>query len=164
MNDPGRFVTVDEVALEIVREDSSLLLVDLRPVDQFLDAHIPGAINIPLAEILNPDYEGYLDEPGRTPVLYSNGYTMAAEAWMLITQSGYNSTRIMQGGLNEWHRLVMESKFEGDRISAAENAVFEVRSRARNFYRQMNSLPDSLKTAFLEVKRKKEAELVGGCE
>jgi hypothetical protein len=58
----------------------------------------------------------------------------------------------------------MESNFSGDRITAAENAIFEVRYRARDFFNRMNSLPDSLKLAFLEVKRQKEAELVGGCE
>ncbi len=70
----------------------------------------------------------------------------------------------MMGGMNEWYREVMESTFKGERISADENATFEVRYRARDFFNRMNSMPDSLKTAFLEVKRKKEAELVGGCE
>ena len=89
---------------------------------------------------------------------------MASEAWMLCTQMGYPESKIMKGGLNEWFRIVMESEFSGEKISAADNALFEVRYRARDFFRQMNSLPDSLKTAFLEVKRQKEAELVGGCE
>jgi hypothetical protein len=71
---------------------------------------------------------------------------------------------IMKGGMNEWYRVVMESTFSGGRISAAENAIFEARYRARDFFTRMNSLPDSMKTAFLQVKRMKEAELIGGCE
>jgi hypothetical protein len=70
----------------------------------------------------------------------------------------------MKGGLNQWFEQIMESEFNGERITAAENARFELRYRARDHFSIMNSLPDSLKTAYLEVKKKEEAELVGGCE
>ena len=164
IENPEKQLTVDDIASLLIREDSSLLLVDVRPVDQYLSCHIPGAINIPLKDLLKPEYAGYLNEPGRVPVFYSNGNAMATEAWMLASQSGYNTSCIMLGGINEWFRLVMDSEFSGEKISAAENALFETRYRARAFFTQMNSLPDSLKSVFLEVKMKKEAQLTGGCE
>jgi hypothetical protein len=70
----------------------------------------------------------------------------------------------MEGGMEEWHELIMKSEFSGERISASENAIFETRYRARDFFITMNSLPDSLKNVYLTVKRKEEAELTGGCE
>jgi rhodanese-related sulfurtransferase len=164
MNDSGQYLSVDQVARMVVYEDSSILLVDVRDPDDYRVVHIPGAVNIPVADILNPDWSGYLNDPAIRPVFYSNGNTMASEAWMLCTQKGYTGSMIMLGGMNDWYRVVMESSFEGNRISAAENAKFEVRYRARDFFNRINSMPDSLKIAFLDVKRKKEAELVGGCE
>ena len=164
MNEPGQFLSVDQVARMVVYEDTNILLVDVRGPDAYRTVHIPGAINIPVSDILNPDWSGYFNDPAVKPVFYSNGNTMAGEAWMLCTQKGYTGSMIMMGGMNEWYREVMESTFKGERISAAENATFEVRYRARDFFNRMNSMPDSLKTAFLEVKRKKEEELVGGCE
>jgi rhodanese-related sulfurtransferase len=164
MNEPGQYLSVDQLARMVVYEDTSILLVDVRGPDAYRGVHIPGAINIPVSDILNPDWSGYLNDPHVKPVFYSNGNTLASEAWMLCTQKGYRDSGIMFGGLNEWYRVVMESTFQGERISAAENATFEVRYRARDFFNRMNSMPDSLKTAFLEVKRKQEAELVGGCE
>ncbi len=164
MNEPGQFLSVDQVARMVVYEDTNILLVDVRDPDAYRAVHIPGAINIPVSDILNPDWSGYLNDPAVKPVFYSNGNTMASEAWMLCTQKGYTGSMIMMGGMNKWYREVIESTFMGERISAAENATFEVRYRARDFFNRMNSMPDSLKTAFLEVKRKKEAELVGGCE
>jgi rhodanese-related sulfurtransferase len=164
MNESGQFLTVDQIARMVVYEDTSILLVDVRDPDAYRAVHIPGAVNIPVSDILNPDWAGYLNDPVVRPVFYSNGNTLAGEAWMLCTQKGYTGSLIMKGGMNEWYREVMESIFEGDRISAADNATFEVRYRARKFFNRMNSMPDSLKTAFLEVKRQKEAELVGGCE
>ena len=164
LHEPGQYLTVDQVARMVVNEDSTMLLVDVRDPHAYRAVHIPGAINIPVSDILNPDWSGYLNDPVAKPVFYSNGNTLAGEAWMLCTQKGYSGSMIMLGGLNEWYREIMESTFTGDRISAAENATFEIRYRARDFFTRMNSMPDSLKTAFLEVKRNKEAELVGGCE
>jgi rhodanese-related sulfurtransferase len=164
MNDHGQFLSVDQVARMVVQEDTSVQLVDVRDPEAYRTVHIPGAINIPVADILNPDWSGYLGDPAVKPVFYSNGNTLACEAWMLCTQKGYTGSMVMMGGMNEWYRLIMESTFQGERISASDNAIFEVRYRARDFFKRMNSMPDSMKTAFLEVKRKKEAELVGGCE
>jgi len=159
-----QYLSCDQVARVVVNENPAIQLIDIRPSAEFLSSHIPGSINIPFEEILNPDWSGYLDDPSSTSVLYSNGTTFAAEAWVLCVQAGYPNIKVMRGGMNEWYKVVMESKFSGGRITAAENALFEVRYRARDYFTTMNSLPDSLKSVFLEVKKKKEAELAGGCE
>ena len=164
LNESGHMISVDRVARSVVNEDHSIQLVDIRQPAEYFRANIPGAINIPFEDILNPDWSGYFDDPDKPAVLYANGNTFAAEAWMLCTQAGYSGVRIMEGGMNEWFVLVMNSEFRGVRITAAENARFEIRYRARDYFITMNSLPDSLKTAYLIVKQKKESELVGGCE
>ena len=76
---------------------------------------------------------------------------------------GYENCKVMKGGLNEWFDKVMYSKFSGERISARENALFENRTRAKQFFTEINSLPDSLKTKFAESKRQAEKSLDGGC-
>ncbi|MFC2115848.1 rhodanese-like domain-containing protein [Bacteroidota bacterium] len=163
-NNTDMFLSCDQIARSLVYEDTSLQLVDIRDSLEYISSHIPGAINIPFRDIINPDWSGYLDDPGKTAVLYENNNVMASEAWMLCTQLGYHNVTIMKGGMNKWYEEVMKSEFSGERITAAENALFEVRYRARDFFTTMNSLPDSLKIAYLQVKKKKEAELVGGCE
>jgi hypothetical protein len=76
----------------------------------------------------------------------------------------YNNTYVMTGGLNEWFSTVMNSNFSGDRISARENALYETRTRARQMFIEVNSLPDSLKMKFLESKHIAARKLDGGCE
>jgi 3-mercaptopyruvate sulfurtransferase SseA len=158
------FISVDQVARMVIQQDTTFQLVDLRDPPSHRDMHIPGSINIPFDQVLNPDYEGYLNQDGIRTILYSNGDLLAMEAWMLITRVGYGQNYVMKGGMNEWFRNIMVSEFTGEQISPRENAKFEVRYRARKFFTQMNSLPDSLKTQFLVAKNKKEMELVGGCE
>jgi len=164
LDDPGRFLTCDQVARMVVDEDPSVQLLDIREPGDYLLASIPGAINIPFRDILNPDWSGYLDDKDKKVILYSNGDILASQAWMLCVQSGYDDIFIMKGGLDQWSKVIMGSEFTGERISAADNALYETRYRAREFFTTMNSLPDSLKTIYLSVKRKEEAELVGGCE
>ena len=161
---PSRLLSSDQVAKMVVDEDPTMLLIDIREQADYLKESIPGAINIPFRDILNPDWSGYLDDPEITAILYSSGDILASEAWMLCTQTGYRNTRIMKGGMGSWHELIMESEFSGERISAAENALYETRYRARDYFNTMNSLPDSLKNVYLSIKRKQELELIGGCE
>ena len=164
LNDPGRLLSCDQVARFVVDENPSVQLLDIRDPDDYLAASIPGAINIPFRDILNPDWSGYLDDPEKTVILYASGDILASEALMLCTQAGYRDIYRMKGGLDGWNELIMRSEFTGGRISAAENALFETRFRARDYFTTMNSLPDSLKTIYLSAKRKQEADLVGGCE
>jgi rhodanese-related sulfurtransferase len=159
-----QYFTVDEVARLMVQEDTAYLMIDVRSSSDFQECHIPGAINLPLNDLLNPDWLGYLDQPAVKKIFYSNGNHFANEAWIVVEQKGFDNCYIMKGGLNEWFRTVMLTEFTGERISPAENFKFEMRYKARNHFNKMNSLPDSLKSAFLIIKRAKEAELVGGCE
>ncbi len=164
LNSSDYVFSVDQVARIVVNDVQTFQLIDLRSEKEYLDANIPGSINIPFEEILNSDWSGYLDDENKNPILYSNGTARSAEAVMLCTQFGYQNVKMMQGGMNEWFKLVMESEFGGEKISAAENARYGMRFKAREYFNTMNSLPDSLKIAFLEVKKKKDAELVGGCD
>ena len=70
----------------------------------------------------------------------------------------------MKGGLNEWFKTVMNSKFTGETISARENALFEVRSRAGKMFTEISSLPDSLKMKFSANQKSALTKLDGGCE
>ena len=57
----------------------------------------------------------------------------------------------------------MLTKFEGEKITPRENALFENRYKARDIFTQINSLPDSLKTKFFDAKRLQRSKLDGGC-
>jgi len=161
---PANAISADEVARSIVNEDSSLQLIDLRTPGEFRKFNIPGSVNIPIEEVSNKDNSGYLSQKKRKTVFYSNGDVLSAEAWTVASQIGYKNCYILKGGLNEWYKTVMLSEFRGTTITPEENALFEIRYKARNFFTQMNSIPDSLKGKFLSSKKTEAKKLVGGCE
>ncbi|WP_319482699.1 rhodanese-like domain-containing protein [uncultured Draconibacterium sp.] len=161
---PDIYFSVDEVARFVNNEDTTIQLIDLRSVSEFMESNIPGSINIPFNDLLNPNWEGYLNQDKVRNVYYANGDKTANLAWTIVGGLGYANSFVMKGGMNEWYLMVMYSKFEGERITPRENALFENRYKARRTFTQINSLPDSLKMQYLEAKRLEESQLDGGCE
>jgi len=158
------YFSVDQVARFVNNEDSTIQFIDVRPEEEYKTCNIPGSINIPLADLMNPDWEGYINQARVRNVFYGNGDQTANIAWTVATGLGYENNFVMKGGLNEWYKTEMLSAFKGERITPRENVLFENRFKARKTFTQINSLPDSLKIQFLAARRLKEAELDGGCE
>jgi rhodanese-related sulfurtransferase len=157
------YFTPDQVARFVVAEDSTIQLIDLRTPEEFRHLSIPGAVNIPYKELLSQDLESYLGRDVRN-IFYSNGDYQANYAFMLARGLGFENSFIMKGGLNEWYARVMNSDFTGDRITARENALFETRLRARKMFSELNSMPDSMKTKYMESREIERKKLDGGCE
>jgi len=161
--DKNTYVTADQVARYIVTEDSTVQLIDLRTPEEFRAFSIPGAINIPYSDLLSQDLESYLDRNVKN-IFYSNGDYQANYAWIIATGLGFENNFVMKGGLNEWYRVIMNSEFTGDRISARVNALFETRLRARKLFTDLNSMPDSMKAKYRESREIERKKLDGGCE
>ena len=56
-----QFVTTDQIADMLVQKDPSLQLIDVRGSDEFDKFHLPGAINIPLTNLLAVEFEDVLN-------------------------------------------------------------------------------------------------------
>lgn len=156
--------TVDQIAEFIVREDSTVQLIDLRSPEESKKMTVPGAVNIPYPEFIQKDPEIYLNNKAIKNIFFSNGDMESSYALVYARGLGYKNSYIMEGGVSEWIKTIIESKFSGERITARENALFETRKRAGDMFTELNSLPDSLKTRFLESKRFSAKKLDGGCE
>ncbi|MCF8504165.1 MAG: metalloregulator ArsR/SmtB family transcription factor [Caulobacter sp.] len=96
---------LDAVAFQVLEQrlrDGLVTLLDVRPPDEFADGHVPGALNIPLA-----DLKARLAEipSGAEVVAYCRGpwCVLAFEAVALLRQTGRDAKRL-DGGLPEWRR------------------------------------------------------------
>ena len=93
---------VEFAALEQMLSDGLVTLLDVRPPDEFADGHVPGALNIPLAEL-----KVRLAEipPGTDVIAYCRGpwCVLAFEAVACLRQHGREARRL-DGGLPEWRR------------------------------------------------------------
>jgi rhodanese-related sulfurtransferase len=102
-----QFIHPDEVADMLIKKDPSLQLIDVRSADEFEKFSLPNSINIPLVDILNPEWRDYINQDVRLNVFYSNGTNDANQAWMITRQLGYLNNYVLQGGVNYWAETIM---------------------------------------------------------
>jgi rhodanese-related sulfurtransferase len=94
-------MTATELLKKAKNRDVTVL--DVRPVEEYVEGHLPNAINIPLAELekklnLLPD--------GMDTVAYCRGphCILAFEAVSRLRKNGFNALRF-EAGFPEWKRL-----------------------------------------------------------
>lgn len=159
----SRFMDSDNVANMIITNDPSLQLIDVRTADEFAKYHLRGAINIPLAEILEPKWEAYLNQVARKNVFYSNGSVLADQAWILCKRQGFIQNYILVGGLNNWMTTIISpEKPENTEDNLAWEKYNFRKAASQYFLGGTTSTVAPVRAANPVVKRKKKA-VQGGC-
>lgn len=162
-----QFISPDEIAHMLIQKDPSLQLIDVRDKDSFDKFHLPGAINIPLADILSTENEDYLNQDVKMNVFYSNGSTSANEAWMITRQLGYINNYVLQGGLNYYAETIMNPVKPKTTSPDDEFARYDFRKGASAALGggNLNAVTESAPSAPKPViqKRKKKKRVAGGC-
>ena len=140
--DQHRFASTDQLAEWLIQQDPSLLLVDVRSHEEFDAFSLPGAINIPLANLLNPDEQARLNCEVHFPVFYSNGTVLAEKAWMINRRLGCANGLILKGGLNEWTATILQPAEPPATASREELELFQVRKAASLYFSGGGKLPE----------------------
>lgn len=86
--------------LDALSRSGDVVLVDVRPANEFSSGHVDGALNIPLAELANRLSELPDDA---TVVAYCRGpyCVMASTAVTRLREAGYEALRL-EGGYPQW--------------------------------------------------------------
>ena len=109
-NTRTQYIAPETVADMIVRKDPSIRLIDVRSQDEFEKFTLPGAINIPISDLLSEKYTDILNQDVKMNILFSNGTITANEAWMVTRQLGYKNNFVLEGGLNYWFDAILNPK------------------------------------------------------
>jgi sulfur-carrier protein adenylyltransferase/sulfurtransferase len=163
-----QYVTPETVADMIVKKDPSLRLIDVRSQDEFEKFSLPGAINVPIADLLSDQYADVLNQDVKMNVFYSNGSLVANEAWMVTRQLGYKNNYVLEGGLNYWFDAILNPQKPASTSSDEEFARYDFRKSAGSALGgsgavqqvQTPAVPNG-KPAVMPIAKKKKAS--GGC-
>lgn len=163
-----QFIHPDQVADMLIQKDPSLQLIDVRSSAEFEKFSLPGAINIPLQDLLSDDYEYYVNQEVKLNVFYSNGSNAANEAWMITRQLGYKNNYVLQGGLNYWVETIMNPEKPAETSPNEELARYDFRKAASVALGGGGDLTPATATdvpaaAPPIIKRKKKKGVQGGC-
>ncbi|HUW92372.1 MAG TPA: rhodanese-like domain-containing protein [Bacteroidales bacterium] len=125
-----QFVSPDVVADMLVQKDPSLQLIDVRTPEEYEAFSLPGAINVPLSNLLADEYVDLLNQDARTNVFYSNGSVFANQAWMITRQLGYENNFVLEGGLNYWFSNILSATEPAQTSPNEEFAKYDFRRSA----------------------------------
>jgi rhodanese-related sulfurtransferase len=134
IDDPARFLSTDLITERIIGADPSLLLIDVRPADQFRQFALQGAINIPLDSLLSPQWKDILLQPGKDKVFYSNADIEADQSWQLCRRNSIPRIFVMKGGLNHWFNTIMKSTTPPATAPSEAIDLYNFRLAARQYF------------------------------
>ncbi len=161
-----RYIHTDLLADKLVNEDPSILLIDTRSEKEFKEFSLPNAINIPLKNLLDDDYIGYIDQDVYDVVLFSNDSFYADQAWMLGNRLGFKNLYVLKGGLNEWFNTIINPKYPDETMPREAFELYDFRKAAGMYFGV--GAPKSEKKSkptkkVVSVKKKKKRVAEGGC-
>lgn len=92
-------IEADELAMDF-RFDKNMLLVDLRPFNEYKEGHVQDSINIPVEELADVAQVASLDEEGFI-YLYSEQSSLSCTAASILKKHGIHHIHIVNGGWNK---------------------------------------------------------------
>lgn len=133
-NDQSRFLSIDEVTDRMINEDPAIMLIDVRPAEQFKQFAIPGAINIPLDSLLTKSSLTLFNMKGLDKVLYSNSDVWSDQAWILLERLEMPTVFVLKGGVNHWFNCIVQAKEPGLSAPSEEFDLYSFRKAAFEHY------------------------------
>jgi 3-mercaptopyruvate sulfurtransferase SseA len=97
----------DELAQALLAGDD-VLVVDVRPADEFAGWHLPGAVNLSVPDVVGDAGAALfaVRKPARI-VLCSNGPAHPAQAWVELRRQGRTNALVLDGGLDAFFARVL---------------------------------------------------------
>jgi len=117
-------ISAEEIKTAI--EKGGLVVVDIRTPKEYINNHIPEAINIPYERILDDELEDFFKD-GKSKILYCNKDEQSNAAWMILTQYGYENMTVLNGGMEAWkatveNKDVFKGKYPSDEVAKFDYA------------------------------------------
>lgn len=117
----------------IIEGRKDYLLVDIRTPEEYEKSSIKGAVNIPLVELLKRDTLDGLPAEDKLIVIYSNGNSHAAQAWLVMKSAGID-TYILEGGLNYWSAAILNPQPPKGEFSDDEFLRYQQAKAVGNYF------------------------------
>ncbi|HEU4420856.1 MAG TPA: rhodanese-like domain-containing protein [Planctomycetota bacterium] len=116
-----------ELAAELMAARGGVVLVDVRPAEEFAAWHLPSAVNMTVPEVAGAAGARLCDGASLV-VLCSNGTTHPAQAWAELRRQGRGNVRVLDGGLDAFRlQILTPASLRGapdEAQSKAEAAAF----------------------------------------
>lgn len=167
-----RYVTTDQIAHKIVNQDPSFLLIDVRNEKSFSSYSLPNAINIPLKNLLDKNFEAYLNQNQFDVVFFSDDNFYSDQAWTLCNRLEYKNLHVLKGGINRWFTTIINPQQPDENMPLEAFELYATRKATSMFFGVVypdQVAKEDLKTnnpipkKVITLKKKKKKAPEGGC-
>lgn len=162
---PSRYISTDDVAKMIIEGDPTLILIDVRSIDEYDEFTLQKAVNIPLDSLNVESYQEYLGIEDMNAVFFSNDDIKADQAWVLAKRKGYQSIYIIKGGLNCWINTIITPPMPKETDSKVAFELYSFRKGASLYFSgvAIETPDENTKTGITIARKKKKSVAEGGC-
>jgi rhodanese-related sulfurtransferase len=146
---------------EIIRNNElkDHLLVDLREPADYNSGSLPGAINIPLKNVLDRKSLKQFKKSGATVILFSGDESQASVAFALLTAKGLTNIRMLTNNYGFLKTQVLESFNPAVAYSKSESARYDY----NRFFRTGGSSDNQTPRAQPRIIQTETIQAQGGC-
>ncbi len=161
------YVSTHRVIHQLKNELHDLVLIDTRSTEEYQQFTLPGAIHMPVDDVLSRGWRSFFRNDHRRKVFFGNGNSSAMQAYMTIARAGYDKLFVMDGGLNK----MFEELFGGYDDSKVESYNLQERSTAkflrdaRIFFLEggLAGTPDDDRPVIRAPEESEVIPVIGGC-
>ena len=122
-------MTVDNLISELLSNNNQYNLIDVRSKEEFKKSHIPLALNIPLKDLENYEWQDYFKQKFKTNIFYSDKINEARKAYLLSEYIGESKKVILANSINDYFDLLQTNE---KTISKKEQAVSNWRIKSHS--------------------------------
>ncbi|MBK8127883.1 MAG: YeeE/YedE family protein [bacterium] len=149
----------DELAFRIMDGATNMQIVDVRSADEFKQFALPRAVNVGTRDLFAKEWQKLFAQRHVTKVIVANDDKDAATAYHVLRKIGYDNLAVLDGGLTQFKREILENDPPATTAGRHAADVQEFRAQAGPMIREMIEAERN-KPAPVEKKAKKVA---GGC-
>ena len=118
----AKSINLDDFKAVYDHKEVKRLIVDCREESEFIEGHIPGAINVPRGMI---GFSKQLTDRRIDLLVYSQTSDRAALTYASLKKLKFTKMSILEGGWNSWTEAYPELKEEGSGAAVADAPVEE---------------------------------------
>jgi rhodanese-related sulfurtransferase len=154
---PVRMMTADEMAFRILDRDPLLRPIDVRGASEYAQMSLPSAVNIQVETMFGKEWRDLLGQRNTVKIFFAEDDSSAVRAAALAGLLGYQNVAVLQGGLGEFRKTILNATPPNRELSESERDTYQFRAKAAPRITAMISQRDAAKP----VRRVKKIQ--GGC-
>lgn len=152
-------VPADKLAFEIANNPGKINVIDVRSPEEFAAYHLPLAVNIPLDQLNNRQWQQTFKQRIKTNYIYANSDSLARRAYIMANYAGKATNILLHETADQFRAMYSQITELPEKSSTQEIQIIRYRNE---LIAKMNRLVEAMSRLNQPVEQK-QTKVKGGC-